>query len=134
MVLVPVCALLSDRAAGKVVTVKSGTTTVTVTGICSVWLRLPLVAVMVTDPLAAESEEVTDRTLVTGPVGLAVMGLGLNAQVRPGDPLQEKLTLPAKLCTGEMLIPMPSVWPLIMVRLGPSPERVKSELLTDTGI
>src|ERR1035438_4320715 len=52
---------------------------------------------MVMEPVCAAEEALTVRVLVADE--LTVTGLGLNEQVRPVVPLQEKLTLPEKLFT-----------------------------------
>src|ERR1017187_9931727 len=61
------------------VSVKSGL--VTVTGTFSVWVSVPLVAVMVTEPEAADAEAETVRVLGTAATGLAVAGFGFREQL-----------------------------------------------------
>ena len=51
---------------------------------------------MVIAPVDADEDALTVSVLVTAADELAVTGFGLNEQVRPVVPLQEKLTLPEK--------------------------------------
>ena|SRR6516165_4144447 len=66
----------------------------TVTGMTWLWVRVPLVAVIVTAPLEAEEDALTVSVLLTVPDGLAVTEVGFSEHVRPVVPLQEKLTVP----------------------------------------
>lgn len=79
------------------VIVKSAVAADTVTGIWSVWASVPLVAVMVMEPVGAEAEALTVSALVTGAVGLAVTDAGFREQVSPVVPVQDKLIAPEKL-------------------------------------
>src|SRR5271167_199310 len=71
------------------VRVKLGGTTLTVTGICSAWVRLPPVAAIVTEPVVADEDALTVSELAEGAFGLTDTELGFNEQVRPVVPVQE---------------------------------------------
>jgi len=116
-VALPLCPLGIEREVEEVVRVKSAAAGLTVTGIGIVWLSVPLVAVMVTEPVTAEDEAVMVSVLVTAVDGLAVRGLGLKEQVRPAVPVQEKLTLPVNPCTDVTLTVSDVVLPAV-TRLG----------------
>jgi hypothetical protein len=100
---------------GEAVSVKSALAELTATGIGTVWVSVPLVAVMVIEPVTADDEAVTVRVLVTAADVLVVTGLGLKEQVSPVVPLQEKLTLPVNPCTDATLMVSVVVLPSVTV-------------------
>lgn len=59
---------------------------------------------MVMEPVCAVDDALTVSVLVTAADELAVTGFGLNEQVRPVVPLQEKLTLPEKPFTEAIVM------------------------------
>ena len=59
---------------------------------------------MVIAPVDADEDALTVSVLVTAADELAVTGFGLNEQVRPVVPLQEKLTLPEKPFTEAIVM------------------------------
>lgn len=68
---------------------------------CVIWLRLPVVALIVMLP-AVDPAVMVAVVVTAAPFG--VTEEGLKVQVVPLGPVQEKLTVPVKLCTGVMVM------------------------------
>lgn len=93
------------------------------------WVIVPLVAVMVMVPVGAEEDAVTVSVLMTAADVLAVTGLGLNEQLSPVLPLQEKLTLPENPCSEVTLMVSLVVPPAATVSVPFAEAIVKSGLV-----
>jgi hypothetical protein len=116
------------------VRVKSAATVLTVTGICKVWLSVPLAAATVTEPVVADEDAATVSVVFTAADVLAVTGVGLNEQVSPDVALQEKFTLPENPCTEVTLMVSVVVLPLLTVSTAFPDESWKSGTVTVTSM
>ena len=75
----------------------------------------PLVPVIVIDPLVAELDAETVSVLVTAADVLAVTDAGLNEQLRPVVPVQDRFTAPVNPCSDVTLRVSVVVAPVVTV-------------------
>jgi hypothetical protein len=114
-----------DTTGLAIVRVKSAAPALTVTGIGTVCVIEPLVAVMVIEPVAADDEAFTVSVLMTADAPV-VTGFGLKEHVNPVVPLQEKLTLPENPRTVAIVMESVVVLPAVTVSPGFPDETWKS--------
>ena len=105
-----------DNTGLATVSVKLGATTLTITGICSVWVRLSAVAVIVTEPVVADEDAFTVSVLVTAEVEV------IGDRIRPerarqprGSSATRNSTLPVNPCTGVTVIVSVVLLPVVTV-------------------